>query len=72
MPNPYGGTTLIRTGLVLKNERSMTMEEFKKKFLDSKIKKSGKKSRGIKKSPSSEDAQVRCHSNKTRHFLVEV
>ncbi len=69
MPSPYGGTTLIKTGLNLKNERSMTMEQFKKKFLDSKIKKSGKKSRGIKDTQSKEDAQVRGHPNNTKHFL---
>ena len=59
MPNPYGGTTLIKSGLDLRKERSMTMEQFKKKFLDTKMKKFETKSRRSKNTPSNEDAQVR-------------
>ncbi len=58
MPDPYGGTTLIRSGLNLRKERSMTMEQFKKKFLDAKLKKFDNKPRRSN-FPPNEDAQVR-------------
>ena len=49
----------VKSGLDLRKERSMTMEHFKKKFLDTKMKKFETKSRRSKNTPSNEDAQVR-------------
>ena len=37
LPTPYGETTMIKTSIDYRRERSMTMEEFKKRFLDQKM-----------------------------------
>ena len=37
LPTPYGETTMIKTSIDYLRERSMTMEEFKKRFLDQKM-----------------------------------
>lgn len=56
IPSPYGETSLIKTGIDLRKERSMTMEEFKKRFLDPKLTK--KKKKFLKPEASSGEAQV--------------